>query len=102
MSSVSAMTSRLGCRCNRRRDEIADRVIAGIAQGLYQGFRLVEMAHPVMAPMHDMNGDVPQSGGRAFWIDRAPVTNRQPRDFVRVPVMLLSRRSVSVCVRPRG
>src|SRR5215831_419367 len=45
-----------------RRDEIADRVIAGIAQGPHQGFRLVEMAHSVVTPMHDMNGDVPQSG----------------------------------------
>jgi hypothetical protein len=45
-----------------RRDEIVDRVIAGIAQGPHQGFRLVEMAHPVVTPMHDMNGDVPQSG----------------------------------------
>src|ERR1700740_2786394 len=41
---------------------MVDRVIAGIAQGPHQGFRLVEMAHPVVAPMHDMNGDVPQSG----------------------------------------
>src|SRR5207247_7301880 len=45
-----------------RRDKIADRVIAGIAQGSHQGFRLVEMAHPVVTPMQDMNGDVPQSG----------------------------------------
>ena len=45
-----------------RRDEIVDRVIAGIAQGPYQGFRLVEMAHPVVTPMRDMNGDVPQAG----------------------------------------
>jgi hypothetical protein len=45
-----------------RRDEIADRVIAGIAQGPHQGFRLVEMAHPIVTPMRDMNGDVPQSG----------------------------------------
>src|ERR1700739_2532298 len=45
-----------------RRDGIVDRVIAGIAQGPHQGFRLVEMAHPVVTPMHDMNGDVPQSG----------------------------------------
>ena len=45
-----------------RRDEIVDRVIAGIAQGPHQGFRLVEMAHPVVTTMHDMNGDVPQSG----------------------------------------
>src|SRR6516162_8249996 len=45
-----------------RRDEIADRVIAGIAQGPHQGFRLVEMAHPVVTTMYDMNGDVPQSG----------------------------------------
>ena len=45
-----------------RRDEIVDRVIAGIAQGSHQGFRLVEMAHPVVTPMHNMNGDVPQSG----------------------------------------
>jgi hypothetical protein len=28
----------------------------------HQGFRLVEMAHPVITPMDDMNGDVPQSG----------------------------------------
>jgi len=45
-----------------RRDEIVDRGIAGIAQGPHQGFRLVEMAHPVVTPMHDMNGDVPQAG----------------------------------------
>src|SRR5438132_3921285 len=31
-----------------RRDEIVDRVIAGIAQGPHQGFRLVEMAHSVV------------------------------------------------------
>src|SRR6202007_2964741 len=36
-----------------RRDDIVDRVIAGIAQGPDQGFRLVEMAHPVVTPMHD-------------------------------------------------
>ena len=46
----------------RRRDEIVDRGIAGIAQGPHQGFRLVEMANPVVTPMHDMNGDVPQAG----------------------------------------
>ena len=46
-----------------RRDKIADRASAGIAQGPHQGFRLVEMAHPVVTPMHDMNGDVPQAGG---------------------------------------
>ena len=45
-----------------RRNEIVDSVIAGIAQGPYQGVRPVEMAHPVVTPMHDMNGDVPQSG----------------------------------------
>ena len=45
-----------------RRDEITDRVIAGIAQGPHQGFSLVEMTHAVVTPMHDMNGDVPQSG----------------------------------------
>ena len=44
-----------------RRDEIVDRVIAGIAQSPHQGFRLVEMAHPIVTSMHDMNGDVPQS-----------------------------------------
>ena len=41
-----------------------DRVIAGIAQGPHQGFRLVEMAHPIVTPMRDMNGDVPQSGDK--------------------------------------
>jgi hypothetical protein len=35
-----------------RRDEIVDRVIAGIAQGPYQGFRLVEMAHSIVTPLH--------------------------------------------------
>ena len=45
-----------------RRDEIADRVITGIAQGPHQGFRLVEMAHPVVTPLHDASRDVPQSG----------------------------------------
>ena len=45
-----------------RRDEIVDRAIAGIAQGPHQGFRLVEMAHPVVTPMHDTSRDVPQSG----------------------------------------
>jgi hypothetical protein len=45
-----------------RRDEIVDGVIAGIAQGPHEGFRLVEMAHPVVTTVHDMNGDVPQSG----------------------------------------
>jgi hypothetical protein len=44
------------------RDEIIDRVIADIAQGPHQGLRLVEMAHPVVTPMHDMNRDVPQAG----------------------------------------
>jgi len=53
---------RLKAAVPSRRDEIADRVIAGIAQGPHQGFRLVEMAHPIVTPMHDMNGDVPQSG----------------------------------------
>ena len=45
-----------------RRDEIVDRIIAGIAQAPHQGFRLVEMAHPVVTPMHDTSRDVPQSG----------------------------------------
>src|SRR5438045_745655 len=40
--------------------KIVDRVIAGIAQGPHQRFRLIEMAHPVVTPMHDMNGDVSQ------------------------------------------
>ena len=46
-----------------RRDEILNRIIAGIAQGPHQRFGLVEMAHPVITPMHDINGDVSQSGG---------------------------------------
>ena len=45
-----------------RRDEIVHHGIPGIVQGPHQGFRLVEMAHPIVTPMHDMNGDVPQSG----------------------------------------
>src|SRR6516165_3820399 len=45
-----------------RRDEIVDGVIAGTAHGQHQGFRLVEVAHSVVTPMHDMNRDVPQSG----------------------------------------
>jgi hypothetical protein len=33
-----------------------------MAQGSHQGFRLVEMAHSVVTPMHNMNGNVSQSG----------------------------------------
>src|ERR1700750_2436478 len=45
-----------------RCDEILDPVIAGTAQGAHEGFCLVEMAHPVVTPMHDIDRDVPQSG----------------------------------------
>src|SRR5690349_8758820 len=45
-----------------RRDEIIDPAIAGAAQSAHEGFCLVEMAHPVVTPMHDIDRDVPQSG----------------------------------------
>ena len=45
-----------------RCDEIVDRLVAGAAQGAHEGFCLVEMTHPVVTPMHDIDRDVPQSG----------------------------------------
>src|SRR5215470_3668047 len=45
-----------------RCDEIVDPAIARAAQGAHEGFCLVEMAHPVVTPMHDIDRDVPQSG----------------------------------------
>src|SRR5690242_6334027 len=37
-----------------RCDEILDSAIAGTSQGPHEGFCLVEMAYPVVTPMHDI------------------------------------------------
>ena len=70
-----------------RCDEKVDPVIAGAAQGPHEGFCLVEMAHPVVAPMHNINRDVPQSGDMlenivVIAIRRAAVTKESTIDQV--------------------
>ena len=59
-SLVSVSGSKLLCPAGC--DEILDPVIAGTSQGAHEGFCLVEMANPVVTPMHDIDWDVPQSG----------------------------------------
>src|SRR6201993_1031022 len=70
-----------------RRDEIIDPAIAGAAQGPHEGFCLVEMAHPVVTPVHDIDGDVPQSGDMVenivvIAVDLAVGTEKPPIDHV--------------------